>query len=120
MAVFLRYLAFFLAQLLWQRIVPKPVPPIRLPKKSPIGMPPVSPWQLLIGLWLSKKLWDSYGKDVKGQVKEQMKHQVKQQAKTRYTKMKDSMGRRVDDFLKVPTVPPAEAPKSAASSPSSR
>lgn len=120
MAVFLRYLAFFLAQLLWQRIVPKPVPPIRLPKKSPIGMPPVSPWQLLIGLWLSKKLWDSYGKDVKGRVKEQVKHQAKQQAQTRYTNMKDSVGRRIDDFLKVPTVPPTEPTKPGTGAPAGR
>ena len=66
MSVFLRYLASMLLHLMWSRAGKGgPLPPVRLPGKKPVNLPVLGPWQMMAAMWLTKKLWEKYGREVK-------------------------------------------------------
>jgi len=70
MSVFLRYLASLMLHMAWQRSGSKgAVPPVRLPRKGPVNLPVnlpvIGPWQMMIAMWMMKRLWKRYGDDVR-------------------------------------------------------
>lgn len=66
MSKFLRYLISFVFHLIWARSGGSgAVPPVRLPKGKQVPMPVIGPWQMMIAMWLFKKMWHSHGQRVK-------------------------------------------------------
>ena len=66
MSVFFRYLISMLVQMMWMRMGNRgPVPPIRVPRKGPVNLPVIGPWQMMITMWMMKTFWEKYGRDVK-------------------------------------------------------
>src|SRR4028119_858127 len=65
MPTLIKYLLSMIVHMMWSRRGKGPVPPIRLPRKGPVNLPVVGPWQVMIGMWLLNKLWDRYGREVK-------------------------------------------------------
>jgi hypothetical protein len=65
MPTLIKYLLSIVVHMMWSRMGKGPVPPIRLPRKGPVNLPVVGPWQVMIGMWLMNKLWDRYSRDVK-------------------------------------------------------
>lgn len=67
MGSFVRYLASLMLHIAWQRAGNRGgVPPIRLTKRGPVTLPVIGPWQMMIAMWVLRKLWAAYGDDVKG------------------------------------------------------
>lgn len=69
MSNLLRYLFSFAVHLIWLRSGRSgPVPPLRLPlgknKGRHLPLPVIAPWQLMIVLWVAKKIWGRYGDDI--------------------------------------------------------
>jgi len=66
MSTFLRYLVSLAIHMTWSRMGKGgPVPPIRLPRKGPVNLPVLGPWQVMVGMWLMNKVWDRYGRELK-------------------------------------------------------
>ena len=66
MSVLLRYLVSMLVHMTWMRMGKGgPVPPFKIPRKGPVNLPVIGPWQVMIGMWLMNKMWEKYGHDVK-------------------------------------------------------
>ncbi len=65
MPTLVKYLLSMVVHMMWSRMGKGPVPPIRLPRKGPVNLPVVGPWQVMIGMWVINKLWDRYSRDVK-------------------------------------------------------
>ncbi len=65
MPTLIKYLLSMVVHMMWSRMGKGPVPPIRLPRKGPVNLPVVGPWQVMIGMWVINKLWDRYSRDVK-------------------------------------------------------
>lgn len=65
MPTLIKYLLSMIVHMMWSRMGKGPVPPIRLPRKGPVNLPVVGPWQVMIGMWVINKLWDRYSRDVK-------------------------------------------------------
>lgn len=63
----LQFLFSLLAHAAWRRIGGGgAVPPIKLPRgKAPIPIPVFSSWQLMVMMWLIKKVWQRHGGSVK-------------------------------------------------------
>ncbi|HEX8234944.1 MAG TPA: hypothetical protein VF600_03225 [Abditibacteriaceae bacterium] len=65
MPTLIKYLLSMIVHMMWSRMGKGPVPPIRVPRKGPVNLPVVGPWQVMIGMWLMNKLWDRYGRELK-------------------------------------------------------
>jgi hypothetical protein len=66
MSVFFRYLISMLVHMMWTRMGNRgPVPPIRIPRKGPVNLPTIGPWQMMIVMWMMKAFWEKYGRDLK-------------------------------------------------------
>ncbi len=65
MPTLFKYLLSMIVHMMWSRMGKGPVPPIRLPRKGPVNLPVVGPWQVMVGMWVINKLWDRYSRDVK-------------------------------------------------------
>jgi len=66
MSVFLRYLASLMLHMAWQRTGNKgAVPPMRLPRRGPVNLPVIGPWQMMVAMWMLKRIWKRYGDDVR-------------------------------------------------------
>lgn len=66
MSVFLRYLMSFLISLMWNRSGRGgSAPPLPRLGKKPVSLPVIGPWQMMIGMWLMRRMWEKYGHDVK-------------------------------------------------------
>lgn len=114
MTALLRYLAGWLATMMWQRLRGRsPLPPTRLPVKSPSPLSAVSPWQALVGVWLLHKLWTQFGQQAKPQAPQGAKQRVKHQVKHRVKNAGRSASQRFDTWLYAPSRT-APAPSSAA------
>jgi hypothetical protein len=79
-----RYLLSFAVHLVWLRSGKGgPVPPMRLPfgknKGRLLPLPVIASWQLMIVLWLARKIWGRYGDDIQqrlGQTKDALLDRV--------------------------------------------
>jgi hypothetical protein len=49
MPTFLKYLLSMIVHMMWSRMGKGPVPPIKLPRKGPVNLPIIGPWQVMIG-----------------------------------------------------------------------
>ena len=66
MSTFMRYLISLLVHMTWSRVGKGgPVPPLRVPRKGPVNLPVIGPWQVMIAAWLLRKFWERYGREVK-------------------------------------------------------
>lgn len=66
MSVFIKYLLSIAAHMMWRRMGKGgPIPPIPLPRKGPVNLPVLGPWQVMIGMWLMNKMWERYGRELK-------------------------------------------------------
>jgi hypothetical protein len=65
MPTLFKYLLSMIVHMMWSRMGKGPVPPIRVPRKGPVNLPVVGPWQVMIGMWLMNKLWERYSRDLK-------------------------------------------------------
>jgi hypothetical protein len=69
MATFWKYLVSLVIHMAWARAGKGPVPPVRLPRgKGPVNLPTIGPWQIMIAMWVARRLWEKYGHDVKSRV----------------------------------------------------
>jgi hypothetical protein len=66
MSVFFRYLISMLVHMMWARTGNRgPVPPLRVPRKGPLNLPAIGPWQMMIVMWTLRTFWEKYGRDLK-------------------------------------------------------
>jgi hypothetical protein len=67
MSAFVRFLIGLAANMAWRRIGGGgAAPPVRLPRsKGPIPVPVLTPWQMMVGMWVARKVWNSFGDRVK-------------------------------------------------------
>jgi hypothetical protein len=65
MSALLRYLISLVLHIAWARMGKGPIPAVKLPRRGPVNLPVIGPWQMMIGLWLVNRLWDRYGHGVK-------------------------------------------------------
>ena len=73
MGTLLRYLMAFGVQMAWQKTGKGgATPPMRMPfgksKGKDIPLPIIGPWQMMIALWLGKRIWAIYGNQVKSRM----------------------------------------------------
>ena len=98
MSVFLRYLLSMMVHMTWMRMGKGgPVPPLKIPRKGPVNLPVIGPWQVMIGMWLMNKMWEKYGRDVK----------------THLADTGSSVAKRVGSLLPDPKNTPAASPASS-------
>lgn len=74
MGTLIRYLISFGLQLAWQRAGKGgATPPMRMPfgknRGKTVPLPILGPWQMMVAMWLARRVWDSYGTQIKDKVR---------------------------------------------------
>jgi hypothetical protein len=65
MTALLRYLVSLALHIAWARMGKGPIPAVKLPRRGPVNLPVIGPWQMMIGLWLINRVWERVGHGVK-------------------------------------------------------
>ena len=68
MSIFFRYLLSLAMNMAWQRAGKGgAIPPVRLPGKgkSPVNLPMIGPWQMMLATWVIKRVWARHGTKIK-------------------------------------------------------